>query len=108
MHISDTHVEEWQSQGYTVAKSFLTEEELALIVSDITVYFPTWDDFVAHRPRYKDLESRVGHAIFPYRARYLNLLSVHGDLISFVERALGTRDVFLTQSGTSAKYAQAG
>jgi hypothetical protein len=105
VRIDDSHLSQWRTNGYTVVESFLSAQELAGLQEDVALYFPPWEEFVRHRPRYPHLETRFGHVTFPYLGRRLNMLSLHEDLIDFAERALGTRDVFLTQSGTAAKYA---
>ena len=98
MEISASHVIEWREQGYTIIEAFLTAAELQDIALELEDYFPSWDEFAAHRLRYKELALHGGSVSFPYIGCHLNILSVHEDLLSFVERALGTREVFLTQS----------
>jgi hypothetical protein len=105
VRIDDSHLSEWRTDGFTIVERFLSTEELEGLREDLAIYYPTWEEFALHRPRYSQFEGSFGLATFPYMGRRLNQLSLHEDLIDFVERALGTRDIFLTQSGTSAKYA---
>lgn len=101
MQISDDHVHRFNDFGYTLVKGFLGRKELDVVSCDISTYFPTSKDFLAAPHRYRTLKRSVG---FPYEGMLLNHLSLHPEIISFVERVLGTRDLRLGDSIVQAKY----
>lgn len=105
MRVTDDQLEHWRTYGYVVVENFLSADEVAAALDEVAAYYPTWEEYAAARPRYRHLRERGGGARFPYQGGALSMISVHPDLIDFAERALGVRDVFLTQSGVSAKYA---
>lgn len=101
MLISDDHVRRFAKLGFTLVKGFLGQQELDVAGRDIGRYFPTSKEFLAAPHRYRTLKRSVG---FPYEGTFLNHVSLHPEIISFVERVLGTRDLRLGDSIVQAKY----
>jgi ectoine hydroxylase-related dioxygenase (phytanoyl-CoA dioxygenase family) len=109
MHISDEHVEQWQRHGYTIVERFLSPHELAELHAELGTLFPTWDQYMAdqYSASSQFYGAAPGGGYFldtPALGEKLNLAGAHLDLIDFVERALGTREVLLTQSQVWGKY----
>jgi ectoine hydroxylase-related dioxygenase (phytanoyl-CoA dioxygenase family) len=109
MRITAEHLEKWERDGYVVVEGFLTAEELAAALDNMLCYFPTWDELRRHRHRYRHLlDSAVaGVREFPFCRFALNDINTHPEVISFVERALGTTDVHCQTGQIWAKYAGA-
>lgn len=101
MHISDDHVRRFTKYGYTLVKGFLGQQELDVARCEISLHFPTSEDFIATPHRYIALKRSVG---FPYGGTFLNHVSLHPEIISFVERVVGTDDLRLGDSIIQAKY----
>jgi hypothetical protein len=100
MHISDEHVEHWRRHGYVIAP-LLSPEEVEAVRSNALRYFPDWEEWSQGRKRY---ESLALQREFPFVDDALNDVATHPDLVSFMERALGTADLQVTQSLVWAKY----
>jgi len=105
MHISDAHVADWRGHGYTVVERFLPESSLNECRAAFDATFPSWETYASAPLAYRTDASGGHWREIPYLGDALNLVALHPDLIDFVERALGTRDVVLTQSMLWAKYA---
>lgn len=104
MHISDDHVQRWRRHGYTFVDRFLSADEIVSLQAELMVYFPTWHQY-ATAPHYFSTSPGGGYEVdAPLMGEQLNLVAAHPDLIDFVERALGTRDVILTLSKCWGKY----
>src|SRR5215218_9447752 len=73
-------------------------------------YFPTAEELSATPQRYGTIFEDPEHlqVEFPFATDVLNDVSLHADLIAFVEKVLGTRDVLLSQAAVWAKYAGTG
>jgi ectoine hydroxylase-related dioxygenase (phytanoyl-CoA dioxygenase family) len=73
-------------------------------------YFPTSEELAETPMRFGFIQEDPEHlqVEFPFADDALNDLSTHPELIGFVERALGTRDVLLSQAAVWAKYAGTG
>ena len=110
MRITDQHLEHWVEHGYVVVEPFLTPEELKAARANLLRYVPTAEELAATPERYPWVfeEAERLQTEFPFVGTALNNISTHPELISFVERALGTRDVLLSQAAMWAKYAGTG
>ena len=116
MRITDEHLAHLDVHGYAVVPNFLTPDELAAARSNFFRYFPPPRELWAAPQRYPHIFDDPAHqqVEFPFAggdgesAGALNDLATHPELIAFVERALGTRDVLLTQAAIWAKYAGTG
>src|SRR5688500_11436064 len=73
-------------------------------------YFPTAEELAATPERYGFIHDDPEHlqVEFPFAGDALNDVSTHPEIVSFVERLLGTRDVLLSQAAVWAKYAGTG
>ena len=110
MRITDDHVEHYLRHGFVVVPEFLTPDELAAARSASFRYFPPAKELAATPERYPHIADDPEHlqVEFPFAADALNDVSTHPELIAFVERLLGTRDVLLSQAAVWAKYAGTG
>ncbi|MGB7157166.1 MAG: phytanoyl-CoA dioxygenase family protein [Tepidisphaeraceae bacterium] len=110
MRITDQHRDHLLRHGYAIVPSFLTVKELAVARSDFLRYFPTAEELSATPQRYGAIFEDPEHlqVEFPFAADVLNDISTHPELVSFVERLLGTPDVLLSQAAIWAKYAGTG
>jgi len=105
--ITDAHAAILKRHGYVIVPKFLNPEEVAAARREMLLYFPTAEE-LAERPNrfgwvHDDPENL--QIEFPFAADVLNHNSTHPDIISFVERLLGTREVLLSQAAIWAKYA---
>src|SRR5580700_2657592 len=110
MRIEETHLKHLRRHGFAVVPSFLTSEEVAAARKNMLRYVPTPEELAATPERYPWVfeEAENLQTEFPFSGAALNHVATHPDLIDFVERALGTRDVLLSQSAIWAKYAGTG
>ena len=110
MRIDDLHLDHLRQHGYALVPDFLTEKELSAAVKNMLRYVPTAEELTAAPERYPWVfeEADRLQTEFPFAGGALNHVATHPDLIDFVERALGTRDVLLSQSAIWAKYAGTG
>jgi hypothetical protein len=107
VHIHEKHRQRLLRQGYTIVPGFLTPAELAAARDNMLRYFPTSQELSAAPQRYGAIFEDPDHlqVEFPFAGDALNDIATHPELIAFVERLLGTRDVLLSQSAIWAKYA---
>lgn len=110
MRITDTHRDQLLRHGYAIVPGFLTVDELAAARAGFMGYFPTAEELRATPQRYGAIFEDPEHlqVEFPFVSDVLNDVSTHPELIGFVERLLGTRDVLLSQAAIWAKYAGTG
>ena len=110
MRISDQHLNQLIDRGYTVVEQFLNADELAAAVKNLHRYVPTPAELWATPERYPWIfeEADRLQTEFPFVGDALNHVSTHPDLIEFVERALETKKVLLSQAAMWAKYAGTG
>lgn len=96
--------------GYVVVPRFLTPEELEAARADMLRYFPTSVELAERPQRYGWIHDDPENlqVEFPFAADALNYNSTHPQIIEFVERLLGTREVLLSQAAIWAKYAGTG
>jgi hypothetical protein len=110
VRITDPHRQQLLRHGYAIVPSFLTADELAAARANFLRYFPTFDELHATPQRYGAIFEDPEHlqVELPFAGDALNDVSTHPELIGFVERVLGTRDVLLSQAALWAKYAGTG
>ena len=110
MPILDPHVEHYLRHGYVIVPGFLAGSSLAAAQQGMLQYFPTAEELAATPQRFGGIFEEPEHlqVEFPFAADVLSDVATHADLIAFVERVLGTRDVLLSQSAIWAKYAGTG
>jgi hypothetical protein len=101
VRIKQEHVDQLQREGHVLVKDFLTGEELREAQDATRRYFPESSEWLRTPERFSSLKRSTG---FPYEPGILNHLSLHPELISFVERVLGTEDIRLGDSILQAKY----
>jgi len=108
--IADLHISRLIRDGYTLVEEFLSPQEVAAAKQNMLRYVPTPQELAATPERYPWIfeEADRLQTEFPFVGDALNHVSTHPDLIDFVERALITRDVLLSQSAIWAKYAGTG
>lgn len=110
MKIADRHLARLIRDGYTVVEGFLSPAEVTAAKQNMLRYVPTPQELASTPERYPWIfeEADRLQTEFPFVGDALNHVSTHPDLIEFVERALSTRDVMLSQSAIWAKYAGTG
>ncbi|MDF3145380.1 MULTISPECIES: phytanoyl-CoA dioxygenase family protein [unclassified Streptomyces] len=101
MRITDEQVEKLHRDGYVLVDDFVSGADLEKAREATLRYFPDSAERLRTPERYATLKRSAG---FPYEPPALNHLSLHPELISGVERVLGTRDVRLGDSIMQAKY----
>jgi ectoine hydroxylase-related dioxygenase (phytanoyl-CoA dioxygenase family) len=108
--ITEKHQAMLLRHGYVVVPHFLTSQELAAAQSDMLRYFPTYEELIERPQRFGWIHDDPENlqVEFPFAADALNDHSTHPEIISFVERLLGTREVLLSQAAIWAKYAGTG
>ena len=124
----EDEVRTWRHDGWALLDSLVAPEEIAAAVADLHEVFPTPEHYhadparaVAGRgsetrapgrpftwpptgPGFRPEQHRWS-ALFPFPGTgALNRLCVHGSIVDFVQRALGTTDVRIYQAQVSAKY----
>ena len=110
MRISDTQAEHLLKHGYVIVPHFLTAAELSAARENMFRYYPSAEELSATPERYGGIheEPESLQNEFPFAGDTLNHISTHPELIAFVEKVLGTRDVLLSQAAIWAKYAGTG
>jgi ectoine hydroxylase-related dioxygenase (phytanoyl-CoA dioxygenase family) len=108
--ITDRHTQHLLQHGYAIVPNFLTGEEVAAARQNMLRYFPTAEELAATPERYGSILEDPEHlqVEFPFAGDVLNDVSTHPQIVSSVERLLGTRDVMLSQAAIWAKYAGTG
>lgn len=110
MRITDQHTAHLLRHGYAIVPNFLTADELKAARTGMAQYFPDADELKATPQRYASVFEDPEHlqVEFPFVHDALNDISTHPEIVSFVERLLGTPDVLLSQAAIWAKYAGTG
>jgi ectoine hydroxylase-related dioxygenase (phytanoyl-CoA dioxygenase family) len=109
MRITDEHYAHWLQHGYVIVRDFLTPDEVAAARENIhTHYMPTAEEYVAGPEKFRKIERGLMHNNFPFRGDALNDVCTHPEIVAFMERAIGTRDIALSHSTLVGKYAGAG
>ncbi|HET6246412.1 MAG TPA: phytanoyl-CoA dioxygenase family protein, partial [Tepidisphaeraceae bacterium] len=110
MRIEDSHLKHLRQHGYALVPNFLSADEVSRAVQNMLRYVPTAEELSAAPERYPWVfeEADRLQTEFPFVGNPLNNIATHPELISFVERALETENVILSQSAIWAKYAGTG
>ena len=106
MRISDTQAEHLLKHGYVIVPSFLTADELSAARENMFRYYPSAEELSATPERYGGIheEPESLQNEFPFAGDTLNHISTHPELIAFIEKVLGTRDVLLSQADDVAHH----
>jgi len=126
---SDAEVTTWREEGWVLLEGLVDTAEIDAAADDLLQLFPGNEEFhadpegVTDRRRGRPLapkeaftwpddgpgfrpEQQRWSALFPFAGTgVLNRLCVHGSIVDFAERALGSPDIRLYQAHASAKYA---
>jgi ectoine hydroxylase-related dioxygenase (phytanoyl-CoA dioxygenase family) len=104
--ITDEQVRTWRDDGYVIVPNLLTGDELTSAQANVRRYFPSAEEFRSTRERYPHLGAtdETDQTEFPFADDALNDITVHPEILSAVERALGTEDLSLVISLVWAKY----
>jgi hypothetical protein len=97
--ITREHVDHWLEHGWVVVPGFLGPAEVAAVEVDIDALLA---QPIGERNVGTDDEFR-----FPYAGSAMNALVAHPRLLAFIEQALGTRELMLTESLFWPKHAGA-
>jgi ectoine hydroxylase-related dioxygenase (phytanoyl-CoA dioxygenase family) len=110
VRITQAHADQLRRRNYAIVPGFLTPDELAAARQNFLRYAPTAEELAATPERYSALleDAENLQTEFPFAGDALNQITTHPEIIAFVERLLGTRDVLLSQSAIWAKYAGTG
>ena len=108
--ITEKHQAALLRHGYVIVPKFLSGEELAAAQREMLLYFPTAEELAERPNRYGFVHDDPENLQieFPFAADALDYNSTHPEIIAFVERLLGTREVLLSQAAIWAKYAGTG
>jgi ectoine hydroxylase-related dioxygenase (phytanoyl-CoA dioxygenase family) len=106
MHISDRHLDNVRTRGFTVVEDFLEPDRLAAARRALFEVFPAPDVYFAEPEKYAKLVRTQfsGMQLFPYESQDLNSLAVHPDLVDAAQRLCGTDDLELYKVELWAKY----
>jgi hypothetical protein len=124
---TDDEVRQWQEDGWVLIEGLIGTDEIDAAIEDLHVVFPTAEQY--HADPEGETARRLGHppeptgfvwppegpgfrddqhlwqSFFPFPGTgALNRLVVHPGIVDFVERAIGTDDLRVYQTGVSAKY----
>ena len=98
---------EWRTRGFVVLPGFLSAEDLAPALGDLTTMFPAPDGFHdgsdERRARFVEDEFD-GIDAFPFSSVEFSMLAVHPKLIGLAETLLGQRELRLSSAEAWAKY----
>ena len=110
MRITEKHQEHLLRHGYVIVPNFLAPDEIAMARAGMLKYFPTSEELAKTPQKFGSILEDPEHLQieFPFVEDSLNDIATHPELIGFVERLLGTREVLLSQSAIWAKYAGTG
>ena len=110
MPITQKHQDQLLQKGYAVVPNFLSAGELLSAKQNFSRYFPSYDELQSTPERFGFIHEDPEHlqVEFPFAGNELNDVSTHPEIISFVERLLGTQDILLSQAAIWAKYAGTG
>jgi ectoine hydroxylase-related dioxygenase (phytanoyl-CoA dioxygenase family) len=108
--ITQQHLDELVEHGYVLVRDFLSNDHVRAARSDLWRYFPTPAELARTPHRYESILEDPEHlqVEFPFDSDTINYNSAHPEIIDFIERLLGTREVLLSQSAIWAKYAGTG
>jgi hypothetical protein len=124
----DDEVECWREHGWVLLEGLVGTDEIDAAINDVYEVFPTAEQYHAdpegetvrrlgqppapgdgfvwpdEGPGFRD-EQHLWQGLFPFPGSgALNRLVVHPSVVDFVERAIGTDDLRVYQTGISAKY----
>ena len=102
MRITDDHIAHWHEHGYVLVENFLTPDELAAGQANLARYLPSAEEHAAAPERYVQLPTYLE---FPFVDDALNNIATHPEVVSAVERIVGTDELLLKQCVVWAKYA---
>jgi ectoine hydroxylase-related dioxygenase (phytanoyl-CoA dioxygenase family) len=95
MTITDEHFQHWLEHGYAVVENFFAGDELTAAQEQIE--------------RLMANDSGTNYFRWPFEeGDFLNQIPVHPDLVSFVERGIGTSDIACVKSELIGKMGDAG
>jgi hypothetical protein len=109
MRVSDDHLNELETRGFTLIPGFLDAGTLKAAQDALWRVYPHPDDYFADPSKYRKYEESqfAGLVHFPYPTWDLNQLPITPDLIDAAERFLGTDDLEIYKVELWAKYAGA-
>ncbi len=106
MHISDAHLEEVRTQGFTVMEGFLEPDLLGAAQENLWDIYPRPDVYFSaeedHRRLVRGQFSGLRH--FPFPGGALNGLVHHPDLVNAAARYCGTTDLDIYKIELWGKY----
>jgi Phytanoyl-CoA dioxygenase (PhyH) len=109
MHISDAHLDEVHTKGFTVMEGFVEPDLLAAAQQNLWDIFPTpetyFSDPETHRRFVRGQFSGIRH--YPFPADALNRLAIHPDLIDAAARYCDTTDLDIYKIELWGKYSGA-
>ena len=110
MPILQKHQDDLLRRGYAIVPNFLSGETLSFAQQNLSRYFPSFEELHEKPERFGFIHEDPEHlqVEFPFAGEELNNVSTHPEIISFVERLLGTDEVLLSQAAIWAKYASTG
>jgi hypothetical protein len=100
-------VETWSTDGYVIFSRYLPDEVNASAVAELSLEFPTADEFHDSRRSERNAPYRRefgGIRVFPFLSVELSLLAVHPRLVELAEAILWNDDIRIYASELWAKF----
>src|SRR6187399_2247455 len=110
MRITADHQDQLLTNGYAIVRGFLTQKEISAALENVARYVPSPEELARTPERYSFIHEDPENlqTEFPFAGDALNDITTHPEIIAFVERLLGTREILLSQSAIWAKFAGLG
>ena len=115
--IRDEDVQHWRDHGYVVLERFLNPEEMQTLTKATHKHMPDWNEYKTREPIYATYNGKnyrqqgsgarlpsIQHD-FPYCDDALNNLALHPFLVAFAERISDSKDLLMSISSLTGKYA---
>jgi ectoine hydroxylase-related dioxygenase (phytanoyl-CoA dioxygenase family) len=104
--LTGDHDAHFSQHGYAIVEGFVSPDVLDQARSDLRAYFPTAEEYEGDPQKYAHLvaDPFAGLREGPFSSSAINNLATDPEVVDFVARHVGTRDLWLTQHGIGAKY----
>jgi hypothetical protein len=106
MHISDAHLDEVRTRGFTVVENFVEPDLLAAVREELWTIYPKPEDYFRDPNKHASLVRGQFSSIqyFPYPGPALNRLVIHPDLVDAAKRYCETPDLDIYKIELWGKY----
>jgi hypothetical protein len=106
MHISDAHLDEVRTQGFTVVKNFLEPELLKEAQENLWRLYPKPDDYFKNPEKHQNLVKGQFSAMnyFPFPGSAINRCVIHPDLVDAAKRYCESSELDIYKIELWGKY----